>query len=84
MSENVESLILEHLRHLRNEIAGLRSEMHEEFRDVKLRLGSVETIVVSLRRDAADQMGDVVRQQLRIDQLTERMERLERRLDLAS
>lgn len=52
MSENVESLILEHLRHLRNEIAGLRSEMHEEFRDVKLRLGSVETIVVSLRRDA--------------------------------
>lgn len=84
MSENIENLILEHLRMLRNELAGLRTEMHEEFRDVKLRLGSVESAVVSVRRDSTDQMGDVVRQQLRIDQLAERLERLERRLELAS
>ena len=84
MSENIENLILlEHLRMLRNEVAGLRTEMHEEFRDVKLRLGSVESSVVSVRRDSTDQMGDVVRQQLRIDQLAERLERLERRLELA-
>lgn len=84
MSENIENLILlEHLRMLRNEVAGLRTEMHEEFRDVKLRLGSVESAVVSVRRDSTDQMGDVVRQQLRIDQLAERLERLERRLELA-
>jgi len=54
MSENVDNLILEHLRLLRNEVAGLRTEMHEAFRDVKLRLGSVESIAVSIRRDAAD------------------------------
>ena len=84
MSENVDNLVLEHLRLLRNELATLRTEMHEEFRDVKLRLGSVESVVVSLRRDAADQMSDVVRQQLRIDQLAERLERIERRLELAS
>jgi len=84
MSENIENLILEHLRTLRNEVAGMRTEMHEEFRDVKLRLGSVESAVVTVRRDAADQMGDVVRQQLRIDQLAERLERIERRLELTS
>lgn len=82
MSESIDNLILEHLRMLRNEVAGLRSEMHEEFRDVKLRLGSVETAVVAMRRDSADQMGDTVRQQLRIDQLADRLERIERRLEL--
>ena len=84
MSENIENLILEHLRVLRNEMASMRTEMHEEFRDVKLRLGSIESALVSVRRDAADQMGDVVRQQLRIDQLVERLERIERRLELTS
>ena len=82
MSESIDNLILEHLRMLRNEVAGMRAEMHEEFRDVKLRLGSVETAVVSMRRDSTEQMGDVVRQQLRIDQLTDRLERIERRLEL--
>ena len=84
MSDNIENLLLEHLRQLRSDIASLRTEMHEEFRDVKLRLGSVETAVVAVRRDATDQMGDVVRQQLRIDQLAERLERIERRLELTS
>jgi len=82
MSESIDNLILEHLRMLRNEVAGLRSEMHDEFRDVKLRLGSVETAVVAIRRDTADQMGDAVRQQLRIDQLADRLDRIERRLEL--
>ncbi len=54
MRYNVEKLILEHLRQLRNEVAGMHSEMHDEFRDVKLRLGSVESAVVAVRRDAAD------------------------------
>ena len=82
MSEGVDNLILEHLGMLRNDVAGLRADMHEEFRDVKLRPGSVESAEVSTRRDAADQMSDVVRQQLRINQLAERLERIERRLEL--
>jgi len=44
MSENVDNLILEHLRMLRNEVAGLRTEMQEEFRDVKLRLAACRTL----------------------------------------
>ncbi|MBM4182419.1 MAG: hypothetical protein FJ209_12825 [Betaproteobacteria bacterium] len=84
MSENLDNLILEHLRMLRNEVAALRTEMHDEFRDVKLRLGSVESAVVAVRRDSTDQMGDALRQQMRIDQLAERLERIERRLELAN
>jgi len=84
MSENLDNLILEPLRMLRNEVAALRTEMHDEFRDVKLRLGSVESAVVAVRRDSTDQMGDAVRQQLRIDQLADRLERIERRLELAN
>jgi tetrahydromethanopterin S-methyltransferase subunit G len=82
MGENIDNRVLEHLRQLRNEVSSMRSEMHDEFRDMKLRLGSVESAVVAVRRDAIDQIGDSSRQQLRIDQLAERLERIERRLEL--
>ncbi len=36
--ENIENLVLEQLRALRSDIAGIRSEMHSEFKDVKARL----------------------------------------------
>lgn len=84
MSESIGNSVLEPLRVLRIEVAALRTEMHDEFRDIKLRLGSVESAVVAVRRDSTDQMGDAVRQQLRIDQLAERLERIERRLELAN
>lgn len=38
MIENVENLILEMLKGLRNEVQTVRSEMHDEYRDVKPRL----------------------------------------------
>jgi hypothetical protein len=34
---NLESLIIEQFKALRSDIAGMRSEMHTEFRDVKAR-----------------------------------------------
>ena len=50
MTENVENLILEHLRAMRTDITALRSEMGE----VKQRLSHVETILVRIVRDDAD------------------------------
>ncbi len=41
MSDNVESLILEHLKGLRSEVQTVRTEMHTEFKDVKQRIASV-------------------------------------------
>ena len=57
MEESIDNLIIEHLKGLRSEVQTLRSEMHSEFRDVKHRLTSVETTIVSAKHEAADIRG---------------------------
>jgi predicted nucleic acid-binding Zn-ribbon protein len=61
----VENLILDHLRHMRSGIDGLREDM----REVKTRLGILENQYASMSS--------------RLDRLDARVERIERRLDLA-
>ncbi len=79
MADNIENLILEHLRAIRTDIGGIKEDM----REIKQRLTSLEAAVVGLRRDNANLYGDVIDQQARYDRLVERVERIERRLDLA-
>lgn len=83
MADNVENIVIEHLRALRSEVQTLRTEMHSEFKDVKLRLSSVESAIVSMKHDGADMRGDYVRQQVSIDNIVERIQRIEKRLELA-
>ena len=47
--ENVENLILEHLRSIRADIAGMR----DDIREIKQRLSNVESGIGSLKRDTA-------------------------------
>ena len=47
--ENVENIILEHLRHIRNRV----DQIAEDMQDMKHRMSSVETGVVSVKRDIA-------------------------------
>ena len=55
MNENIDSPIIEqHLKGLRSEVQTLRNEMHSEFRDVKLRLASVETSMVGVKHASAE------------------------------
>jgi predicted nucleic acid-binding Zn-ribbon protein len=61
----VENLILDHLRHMRGAIDGVREDM----REVKTRLGILENQYASMSS--------------RLDRLDARVERIERRLDLA-
>lgn len=82
MVDNVENLILEHLRALRSEIQTLRSEMHAEFKNLKMRVSSVESSMVAVKHETADIRGDYVRQQVSIDNLVERVQRIEKRLEL--
>ncbi len=84
MTDNIESLVLEHLRALHSEIQTLRSEMHAEFKDVKQRMTSVENAIVGIKHETADMRGDYVRQQISIDSLAERIQRIEKKLELAS
>jgi len=71
MTENVENLILEHLRHIRGRV----DQMAEELGTVKLRLSSLEAQVAGLH-------GDNAISHQRMDSIDRRLERVERRLDL--
>jgi uncharacterized coiled-coil protein SlyX len=80
MTDNVENLVLEHLRHIRNRI----DRVADTADDIKSRLTSLEITTAGIRRDLAHMYGDIVEQHVRVDQLTARIERIERRLDLAN
>ena len=47
MTDNVENIVLEHLRAIRADIGAIRHDIA----DMKLRLGSLEEHVAGLRRD---------------------------------
>jgi len=83
MTDNVENLIIVHLTALRSEVKEMRNEMHAEFKDVKHRLTQLEGHTLGSRRDAVAVQEDVYRQQATIDSITERLTRIERRLELA-
>ena len=58
MAGQVDNAIIEHLKALRSDVQTLRSEMHVEFKDVKLRLSSVESAIGSMKHELADTRGD--------------------------
>ncbi len=55
MTENVENLILEHLRAIRTDLGGMKDDV----REIKQRLTSLESAVAGLRRDNANLYGDM-------------------------
>ena len=55
MTENVENLILEHLRAIRADVAAVKDDV----REIKQRLTSLEATVAGLRRDSANLYGDI-------------------------
>ena len=83
MTDEISNLLVEHLKALRSEVQTLRSEMHVEFKDVKHRLASVESAIVGMKHELADVKGDYVRQQVNIDNFVERIQRIEKRLELS-
>ncbi len=67
-----ENLVLEHLRHIRGAVDGLREDM----REVKQRVGALETGFAQVTVRLAEMSN-------RIDRLSDRVERIESRLELA-
>lgn len=78
MTNNVENLVLEHLRALR---AG-QDRLEQSLDDLKLRMGQVEEHIAGMRRDMSILHADIVVTHKRLDTLETRVERIERRLDL--
>jgi hypothetical protein len=82
--ENVENIVLEHLKGLRSDVAAMRSDMHAEFKDLKARLNHLEASMAGVRRDNALTAEYFARQQISIDSLADRILRIEKRLELTS
>ena len=81
MTDNVENLIIEHLKHIRGRV----DRFAEDMTDVKLRLSSPESAMVHVKREVTSGDETDARQQVSLDRLAdriERIERIERRLDL--
>jgi outer membrane murein-binding lipoprotein Lpp len=76
---NIESLVLEHLRHIRGRV----DQIADDVIDLKHRISSLENAMVLVKREV--NFGDETdaRQQVSLDRLVERVQRIERRLDLS-
>ena len=72
MTEETTNIVLEHLRHIRARVDGLTDDM----RQVILRLGAIERHVAGLHISDVSQNAE-------IDMLKTRLDRVERRLELA-
>lgn len=84
MSDNVENLVLEQLRAIRADILTMRNESQNEFSEIKHRLSRVESGIAGIRGDNAGTQEDVYRQQGVIDSIKERLQRIEKRLEIAN
>ena len=78
MVESVESLIVEHLRHNRGRV----DRMAEDMGDLKQRMSSLDIATVLVKREFSAGDETDARQQATLDCLLDRIERIERRLDL--
>jgi septal ring factor EnvC (AmiA/AmiB activator) len=77
--ENIENLLLEHLKAIRADVALIKSDLKEQTH----RLGRLEVSMSGLRRDMAFVDGTAAEQSVRMDRMSDRIERIERRLELA-
>lgn len=78
--DNVENIVIEHLKRIQAEQAAAR----ERDAEIINRLGRMELALAGLRRDQAHYDETGAEQSLRLDRLSERIDRIERRLEIQS
>ncbi|QVL49627.1 MAG: hypothetical protein KFB96_03730 [Thiocapsa sp.] len=78
MSAEIDSLVLEHLRHIRARV----DQIAEDVGDLKHRMTSLEGTMSLVKREVAYGDETDARHQVSLDRLSERIARIERRLDL--
>jgi archaellum component FlaC len=77
---NIENLVLEHLKKMQAEMTGIRQDTAE----IKSRLGSIESGIGRIAQGEASNYAEIIENRHMFDRLAERVERLEKRLELAS
>jgi hypothetical protein len=78
MADTIDNLVLEHLKKIQAEQAASRD------RDAQImsRLGHIESGLARISRDEAANYSEIVHDRHSVDKLRERMDRIEKRLDL--
>ena len=76
---STDNLVIEHLKAIRTEIAAVKSDTA----DTRQRLVSVETSVIDMQRNVVHVFEDLAHQQLTMDKLLDRVQRIEKRLELS-
>jgi outer membrane murein-binding lipoprotein Lpp len=79
MTESLDSLIIEHLRHIRGRV----DQIADDVTDLKHRISGLETAMVLVKREVTASDETDVRLQVSIDKLVERIQRIEKRLELS-
>ncbi len=78
MAENIDNIVLEHLRHIRSKV----DKTEQSIDDLKIRMSRLESAMLAVKREVADGFESEIHQQSFNDKIIERIERIERRLEL--
>ena len=78
MTDNVENLILEHLKKIQAE----QSAARERDTEILSRLSHMESGIARISRDESMTYGELIQDRHTVDKLKERIERIERRLEI--
>ncbi len=76
--ENVENLILEHLRAIRADVGAVK----EDVRELKSRIANLEAGQATMLQHLGHQASVSAQQHVSYDRIIERIERIEKRLEL--
>lgn len=80
MNDNVDNIIIEHLKIIRASI----DRNTQELSDIKVRVGSLENRLILIERGITNVHEDIALVHSRIDRVDNRIERIEKRLELIS
>ena len=78
MTDNTENIILEHFKRFQ---AG-QDRIERELKEIKSRITMLESTTATIMQYLAHMSGSIAEQHVRYDSLLERIERIERRLEL--
>ena len=78
--DNSDNIILEHLRHIRGTI----DQVAGDVREVKHRLATVEATQGTILQHTGHLASSIAQQQVSFDRMSERIQQIERRLQLSS
>lgn len=80
MSEKIDNLVLEHLRHIRGKVDLIADDVSE----LKHRVSSIESNLSGIKKDGVNVQNDVYHQNTVIDAIKDRLNRIEQRLEIAN